>query len=57
MTTLGEEITCRRPGCGASYSEHQRYGGACPDTGCPGFLWIDPEGPPVGSYSDPPRRP
>jgi hypothetical protein len=21
---------------------------------CPGFLWVDPSGPPVGSYSEPP---
>ena len=57
MTTLGEEIVCRRPGCGASYTEHQRYGGGCPETGCDGFLWIDPAGPPVGSYREPPQRP
>jgi hypothetical protein len=57
VTTIGEEVTCRREGCGRTYSEHQRYGGGCPDTGCPGFLWIVPHGPPVGSYTDPPQRP
>ena len=56
MSTLGEEIVCRRPGCGRPYVEHQLYGGGCPETGCAGFLWIPPNGPPVGSYTDPPRR-
>jgi len=57
MSTLGEEVVCRREGCGRPYTEHQRYGGACPDTDCPGFLWIAPNGPPVGSYGQPPQRP
>ena len=70
MSTVGEAVTCRREGCGHRYSgEHAPGGGNCmvwdPATGercdCPGFQWVPlaptrpANGPPVGSYSDPPR--
>lgn len=61
-------VLCRR--CGTPYPLHGDRGGpvtvavggfssptaAVPLT-CPGFLWVDPSGPPVGSYGDPPARP
>lgn len=58
-------------GCGHGYPEHEPDGGACRAAeagpvlrregplpcGCPGFRWVDPDGPAVGSYTDPPQRP
>lgn len=57
--TEGQAVTCARPGCSYPYSEHAPGGGACsnPDCDCEGFLWVDPEGVPVGSYQEPPARP
>ena len=58
-------IACR--GCSHGYLEHDNTGGHCggriggfsaPATAlpcpCPGFRWVDPGGPAVGSYRDPP---
>ena len=63
MTAAATELRCRR--CLDRYSEHDPDGHCqavkgehepvpCP---CTGFLWVDPEGPPVGSYREPPQRP
>lgn len=60
-----DAVTCRRGGCQHPYPGHDPAGGHCrtPISNspayrlpcmCPGFLWVDPAGPPVGSYSDPP---
>jgi hypothetical protein len=62
-----DELTCHR--CGHTYPQHDPDGGRCgaPVPGllnpraiafcdCPGFRWIDPAGPAVGSYGDPPQR-
>jgi hypothetical protein len=61
---LAQPVTCRR--CGTPFPEHNGGGAvrvaaggfsspaaAVPVT-CPGFLWVDPGGPPVGSYGSPP---
>ena len=61
-----DAVTCR--GCGHGYDRHATPGGSCtsavlPSSSpaqpclCPGFRWIDPGGPAVGSYTDPPSRP
>jgi hypothetical protein len=60
-------IRCRR--CQTPYPEHGAAGGpvtvaaggwsspaAAVPVRCPGFLWVDPGGPPVGSYRDAPER-
>lgn len=56
------ELVCRR--CWDPYGEHAPDGGACGAVKgehekvpcvCPGFRWVDPDGPPVGSYGDRPR--
>lgn len=55
------ELRCRR--CLDLYGEHSPDGPCQAVKGeheqvpcvCPGFLWVDLEGPPVGSYGDPPR--
>lgn len=59
MTTIGE-VQCQR--CGHGYRDHED-GGRCLEgwltrifgCWCEGFLWVPPDGPPVGSYSDRPR--
>lgn len=58
-------VRCRR--CGTPYPLHGDAGGpvtvraggfsspaAAVPILCPGFLWVDPAGPPVGSYREPP---
>jgi hypothetical protein len=58
-------ISCRR--CGTPFPAHGEAGGpvtvrsggwsspaAAVPVACPGFLWVDPAGPPVGSYGSPP---
>jgi len=57
-------IKCARPGCrdedgGHPYAAHEYLTHRClvADCDCPGFLWVHPDGPHVGSYNDPPRRP
>lgn len=58
-------VECRR--CHHGYPEHEAGGGHCrgmlggwssPASGipcvCPGMQWVDPGGPPVGSYLEPP---
>lgn len=58
-------LRCRR--CGTPFPLHGAAGGpvtvrvggfsspaAAVPIGCPGFLWVDPAGPPVGSYRDRP---
>lgn len=60
-------VGCRS--CGHGYPEHEAGGGHCggriggcasPANAipcpCPGFRWIDPAGPSVGSYTDAPQR-
>jgi hypothetical protein len=67
MTAAAGEIRCRR--CLDGYTVHEPDGGHCTaikggevhpgDTVpcvCPGFVWVDPWGAPVGSYADPPQR-
>jgi hypothetical protein len=58
MTAAGE-VHCRRPGCGDTWRQHAPGGAHCrrPGCDCPGFRWIDTDGPPVGSYREPPQRP
>lgn len=57
-----EVILCARPGCADEDGGHPYYahltGGRCFVEGCdcPGFLWVAPDGPAVGSYREPPRR-
>lgn len=58
---IGDVVLCARPGCadedgGHPYLAHLA-GGQCFVVGCdcPGFLWIDPKGAPVRSYSERPR--
>jgi len=64
--TAAQPVTCRT--CGTPWPAHNGGGAvrvaaggfsspaaAVPVT-CPGFAWVDPAGPPVGSYSDPPQR-
>lgn len=53
------EVTCRRPGCGDYWSDHQD-GGPCQagaeerECWCPGFRWVDPEpAPDVAGYHRP----
>jgi hypothetical protein len=56
-----EAVTCQRGHCVHPYPEHADAGGPCrhvvndrfPCT-CTGFRWVDPDGPAVGSYADPP---
>lgn len=57
-------LRCRS--CGDTYPEHPDAGHCTAKVGgfsspaaavpcpCPGFRWIDPDGPPVGSYGSPP---
>lgn len=58
-------LRCRR--CQTPWPQHGDAGGpltlraggfsspaAAVPLRCPGFLWVDPGGPPVGSYADPP---
>jgi hypothetical protein len=60
-------VPCRR--CSHGFPEHADAGGHCtgrfggwssPADGvpcmCPGFLWVDPGGPAVGSYLEAPQR-
>lgn len=47
-TTLGGELQCVRPGCGARWSQHAPGGGASRVSDCPGFQWVpldQPAGP------------
>ena len=66
LAALTGAVRCRR--CHTLWPQHNaggpvtlRVGGfsspaaAVPVT-CPGFMWVDPAGAPVGSYSDPPER-
>jgi hypothetical protein len=67
LVTGQEAIRCRR--CRTPFPLHGAAGGAVtvrvggwaspadavPLT-CPGFLWVDPGGPPVGSYGEEPQR-
>jgi hypothetical protein len=55
----GDAVPCR--GCGHGYPQHADAGGRCRvvindrfPCFCTGFRWVDPGGPPVGSYADPP---
>jgi hypothetical protein len=61
----GPAVLCRR--CHHGYPEHAAGGGHCHGTiggwsspaaalpcMCPGMSWVDPGGPPVGSYTDAP---
>lgn len=61
------EVPCHR--CGHGYGDHDADGGHCehvlgdmaaPRAGmgcpCPGFRWVDPDGPPLG-YGQPPQHP
>lgn len=49
--------------CGTPFPDHGdaggpvtiRAGGVIP-VRCPGFRWVPADGPPVGSYADPPAR-
>jgi hypothetical protein len=60
-------LFCRS--CNHAYPEHEDAGGHCrgrvggfssPAAAipcpCAGFRWVDPSGPSVGSYADPPQR-
>jgi hypothetical protein len=59
-------VNCRR--CSHGFPVHEDAGGHCrgrvggwssPAAGipcpCPGMQWVDPAGPGVGSYTDPPQ--
>lgn len=64
---MTEPVACHA--CGHGYPDHDPDGGHCTaELGyppvrrsgvlccpCPGFRWVDPDGPAVGSYTDPPR--
>jgi hypothetical protein len=52
-------VPCRR--CIHPYPQHADAGGPCQEVindrypcSCPGMQWVDPAGPSVGSYADPP---
>jgi hypothetical protein len=54
-----EAVRCRR--CTHGFPEHEDAGGHCRQVvagvmpcPCPGMQWIDPGGPAIGSYTDPP---
>ena len=62
MTASPGEVRCAR--CLDGYSHHDPDAGRCRATKgehepipcpCPGFRWVDPAGPHVGSYTDPPE--
>jgi len=57
----GGAVRCQR--CTHGYPDHEDAGGRCRQIIndrfpclCPGMAWVDPDGPPVGSYGDPPGR-
>lgn len=65
LQALTAPVSCRR--CGTPFPEHGDAGGpvrvvaggwsspaAAIAVTCPGFLWVDPGGPPAGAYRDPP---
>jgi hypothetical protein len=59
LAQLQEAVPCRR--CTHGYPAHRDAGGPCGEVIndrfpclCPGMQWVDPDGPSVGSYSDPP---
>lgn len=56
----GGAVTCRR--CVHPYPAHEDAGGPCQEVIngrfpclCPGMQWVAPDGPAVGSYTDPPQ--
>jgi hypothetical protein len=56
-----DALCCRS--CTHGYPAHEDAGGHCRHViagvmpcPCAGFQWVDPAGPPVGSYGDPPGR-
>jgi len=63
LDQLVAAVPCSRGHCRHPYPEHDDAGGRCghvvndrfPCT-CQGFQWVDPTGPAVGSYTDPPAR-
>jgi hypothetical protein len=65
MTSWGSwEVRCAV--CLDTYGQHAPDGGHCRAVKgehepipcpCPGFRWVPADGPPVGSYDDPPQRP
>ena len=59
LAGLAGAVPCQR--CTHPYPEHEDAGGHCREVIngrfpclCPGMQWVDPQGPAVGSYTDPP---
>lgn len=59
LAELVQAVPCRS--CTHPYPIHQNTGGHCRHVindampcPCAGFQWVDPAGPAVGSYTDPP---
>ncbi len=48
-------VVCARHDCGRDWRDHGT--GGLPATGCRGFLWVDPAGPPAGYSSTAPSWP
>jgi hypothetical protein len=66
LAGLVAPLVCRS--CGHGFPQHEDAGGHCRDViggwsspaagfpcMCPGFRWVPLDGPPVGSYGDPPQ--
>lgn len=61
LAGLVQPVPCHR--CTHPYTGHGDAGGPCRvvindrfPCLCPGMQWVDPAGPGVGSYTDPPQR-
>jgi hypothetical protein len=47
-------VECAQPGCGHSFPQHASGGSCAAPCECPGFRWVQADGPPHG-YDSPPR--